>query len=354
MKSVKLYGELAEQFGPDLRLDVTCAAQAIRLMEANYPGEFVKKLSEGSFHVFITRNTTGEELDIGQNIEHGMHMHVGSDSTIHIMPVAEGAKNGKGFFSIILGIVLIAAAFVFPVAAGFAGLSEIAFAGITYGNIAMFGLAMVLGGIATLLTPTPSVDTSFGDEDQKQSFLFNGAVNTIEQGGPVPVAYGEVFCGSTVIAASVVVEKLPVTGDPEDDPSGKTAGNGIPIASQKPRKTFWARSQAYFEAAGITIPTPTVASPWQSPWTVTYTFNGTPKRYEAIELVYGGFYFTEQVTREESVAGTLVPAMERLRARIASHPNISASGSTSGPTNYVMTITSDYTEFGSTSTVRTV
>jgi predicted phage tail protein len=44
--------------------------------------------------------------------------------------------------------------------------------------------------------------------ENKPSFLFDGPVNTIAQGHPVPVGYGEMYVGSAVISAGIVTEEI--------------------------------------------------------------------------------------------------------------------------------------------------
>ena len=69
---------------------------------------------------------------------------------------------------------------------------------------------MLLGGVAQLLAP----DVDSGDPqtyekpEAKASFLFNGPVNTAEQGGPVPLVYGRVITGSHVVSSGLSTEKI--------------------------------------------------------------------------------------------------------------------------------------------------
>jgi predicted phage tail protein len=94
---------------------------------------------------------------------------VGND-VIRIAPIIMGSKNG-GVFNIILGAVIIAASAVIDY--------------FTYGrfgaatNYATYqmGAAMILGGVAMLLTPVPK-GTKNKSVDNEPSYAFNGAVNT--------------------------------------------------------------------------------------------------------------------------------------------------------------------------------
>lgn len=69
------------------------------------------------------------------------------------------------------------------------------------------GLSLALGGVARLLISAP--DTTLGTQDKtRSSYVFTGPVNTIQQGECVPVAYGEVICGSAVISAGIESEDI--------------------------------------------------------------------------------------------------------------------------------------------------
>ena len=61
------------------------------------------------------------------------------------------------------------------------------------------GWSLVLGGVAQLLFKPPELQNSDRTENQP-SFAFNGAVNTVAQGNPVPVGYGRLIVGSQVIS----------------------------------------------------------------------------------------------------------------------------------------------------------
>lgn len=68
--------------------------------------------------------------------------------------------------------------------------------------------AVCLSYVASTLAPSP--DTSQGNPaDKRPSFLFNGAINVIEQGYPVPLVYGIHTTGSVVVSVGVDVAELP-------------------------------------------------------------------------------------------------------------------------------------------------
>lgn len=204
---LNLYGALKEEFGTGFELDAGSPIEAVRILEANFPGRFLKAFAEGSF--FVVR---GSDLEGGRcDTEHTLDFITGED--VHIVPEVEGAG---GFFKAIVGAVIIVAAVVAAVYTGgsslgvAAAMSQTAFMGVSYSTIAMFGASMMFGGIAEMLTPTPKIDgaTAGAAVDQKASYIFNGAENIVAQGVPVPIIYGEIETGSVLIGLSLTVEDV--------------------------------------------------------------------------------------------------------------------------------------------------
>ncbi len=212
MKTVVLYGRLADEFGARHRLAISSPAEAVSALEANNPGRFMRALREGHFRVGRTAEHSGFE-------ESELLMQTGADE-VHIEPVVAGAKNsrGKGAVTAILGVALIATAVVFSGGTAAAGLFSnmgataftVAGSAVTYGNIAMLGLALTLNGVATLLAPSMNATGPLERPDERPSFLFDGPVNMTEQGGPVPLLYGRMRVGSVVISAGLSSERMPV------------------------------------------------------------------------------------------------------------------------------------------------
>jgi len=67
-----------------------------------------------------------------------------------------------------------------------------------------FGASLVLGGLAQMLAKNPQ------KPNDSASYLFNGPVNTTEQGNAVPVLYGRLIIGSQVISASLSAYDLAI------------------------------------------------------------------------------------------------------------------------------------------------
>ena len=202
IRTVHLHGYLADKYGPLHRFNLNTPAEAIQALQANYP-DFCPSIKDGRFHI-----VTGGQIE-ARNALSAPEMQMGfGDSDLHIVPAIVGGKFD--FMEIILGVALIALAFIPGVGTALAGLTSFSLGGLTFaglgsGFLFMAGAVLVLGGIVGLITPvTQQIAGS-------PSFLFNGAINTTKQGGPVPVIYGTFGVGSTLINAGVKNENIAIS-----------------------------------------------------------------------------------------------------------------------------------------------
>ena len=201
LKTIKLYGSLKEITGHgELEAHVTNTGDCISFLLMNWP-ELRGHMRDQYYQVLTDGNNVGEEqLDYPFAKE------------IKIVPVITGA--GENFGRILLGAVLIGAAFVtgggslawtgagFGAATGATMTSGLAMSA-ALGNI---GLALALGGVANILFPPAKEDER--EDDPRISFAFGGTPNVVRAGTTHPIVYGEIFTGSTVISASVKTEEV--------------------------------------------------------------------------------------------------------------------------------------------------
>jgi len=189
MKTLYLHGFLGARFGESFSLDVRDPAEAIRALLIQIPG-LEAVIRDGDWHVVRGPLDGGVSLD-----EEGLMVGMDDDTEIHLLPAVAGA-GGDGIWQTIAGAVLMVASF---------------WAGPVFGP-GMFnaGLALALGGVAQMLSPTPQTG-DYGERerpDERPSFLFDGPTNTSTQGLPVPVIYGRVKVGSVVASAGMTAEEL--------------------------------------------------------------------------------------------------------------------------------------------------
>lgn len=184
LSKIRLYGRLAKFLKRRVfEADVSSAAEAVRFLLANFP-HLEPELAQGHYRVSVGGYDLGEdEL-----------AHPAGRQEIKIVPVVAGAGAvGR----IIAGVALLVAAFAIPGFAAWAGPTA-------YSLIIGVGSTLVLGGIASLLSPVPTLPTGTdSQQDPRKSYSFSGIQNTSRQGTAVPVVYGETLVGSVVISAGI-------------------------------------------------------------------------------------------------------------------------------------------------------
>lgn len=206
LRDIYLYGRLEEQFGHRHRLDVDSVAETVRAL-CCLQEDFASALKIGSYQIVRGEIDGDDYLGIGS-----VNLKLGR-APIHIVPVVEGSKAGgtKGIVTAVLGVALIATAVVLSggTAAGLAGTISLpmGLGSVTYGQIALLGGLLALGGIHQLTAQQVKVD-QYDRDEQAQSFLFNGAFNRTEQGGCVPVVYGRFEVGSIVVSAGIDAKQI--------------------------------------------------------------------------------------------------------------------------------------------------
>jgi predicted phage tail protein len=191
LRKIKLYGKLAKFIGHRvLEADVATAAEAVRFLLANWP-EVEKHMADQHYRVSVG----AYDLELEE-----LHDPAGA-APISFVPVVAGAGAvGR----ILAGIAIIAFAIV-TAGAGIAGLG-LGFSASTAISIGLVGASLIIGGIAQLLTPTPT--TSTDEADPRKSFSFSGIQNVSRAGVPVPVVYGETLVGSVVISAGIDIVQV--------------------------------------------------------------------------------------------------------------------------------------------------
>jgi predicted phage tail protein len=189
LRKIKLYGQLAKFIGSRvLEADVATAAEAVRMLAANFPG-LEKHMADQHYRVTVgTYDLTLDEI----------HDPAGQQD-IMIVPVIAGAgAAGK----ILLGAALIVGAFFTGGAT--IGLLGLAAPVLVSSVLFKVGALLLLGGVAQLLSPVPTIPQGAGsDNDPRKTFNFSGIQQTSRQGVPVPCVYGLTLVGSVVISAGV-------------------------------------------------------------------------------------------------------------------------------------------------------
>ena len=190
--SVRLSGSLATKFWrqKDYLLESGTTNEVFSALRNTVDGfaDEIMRMSRAGIRFAIFRN----RVNVGKD-----ELTLSGTTEIRIVPIISGSKRG-GLFQTIAGVALIVVG---------AFLSETPFGPPLVG----MGIAMTLGGVVQMLSPVPKTSSQ---EDQagtenKPSYLFNGAFNSTQQGLPVPVVYGEMLVGSSVIGVGTWAEALP-------------------------------------------------------------------------------------------------------------------------------------------------
>jgi len=203
-RTLVLHGAL-KKHGTSFKVDADTIPMLMRGIRTQCD-ELFDDIRQGVFKMTINGKVVVKEQ---------IHMMLSSRAkVIHITPVVAGS-GGSG--KAIIGAVIIAFAIVASggtLAAPLLGMASTAFAvggaAVSWGTVAMLGVAMAASGVAMMMSPTPQGSTAGAGAEQRASFMFNGATNTAEQGGPVPVVYGRFRTGSTIISVDVSSEEVPV------------------------------------------------------------------------------------------------------------------------------------------------
>ena len=247
MRKVYLEGRLGKEFGEEWTLAVNTPAEALQAIAVQRPGlrKFLAD-SEGieGYDILVDDEPIGDLSEVTLS-DPGMSQSysfvpvtVGSKSKMLTMVVgvtlvamtgglgagltpafmgSAGAAGTGAAMAAAPGAVSAAAAGAIGGASGVIGAQSAMAAGMSMGAAATaagtsttailatqaasyLGMGLVLAGAAAMLTP--EVDDGGGAE-QAENYHFSGPINTVKQGGCVPLVYGRAIVGSTTISASL-------------------------------------------------------------------------------------------------------------------------------------------------------
>ena len=186
LREVRLYGHLAQRFGRIHRLAVRSCREAIQALCHLLPGFEAQVLRHNvpGYHVF-----GGERRAANCRKAETLDGPLGRGEPVCIVPAIAGSKK-NGLLQTIAGIALI-------VVGAITG----------QGYLVQAGIALTLGGITQLMTPTRKAGENPSDS-RFASYAFDGPVNSTRQGMPVPVVIGEMIVGSQVVSQSLYSDDI--------------------------------------------------------------------------------------------------------------------------------------------------
>ena len=180
LKTVRLLGAAGRKFGREFHIAVKSPAEAFRALCALIPdlrAWVLEQHEKGVAWRVVTDDRKGvaeDRLKVETSAE-----------VITFAPTMRGAGgNSAGVFQIILGVALIAASLIITFGTAGGGL-----------GLGLLGGSLVLGGVAQLITPTPTLpqQAKTGESDNPEeinSSLFTRSGSGSGQAEVVPVLYG--------------------------------------------------------------------------------------------------------------------------------------------------------------------
>lgn len=194
LTTIRLYGPLGARFGRVHKFAVQTSMEAVKALSVNFDGfeDYMHNAKSNGMVFAVFRGKRNIGLEDFKSL--------GGNDDIRIAPVMEGAKKA-GLFQTILGAIMVVAGGIMTYVSG--GTASPMAAGLITS-----GLAMMAGGIYQMLSPQPKGLQGRDDPDNKPSYAFGGAVNSLAMGNPVPVLYGEREIGGGIISAGIVAEDI--------------------------------------------------------------------------------------------------------------------------------------------------
>ncbi|TWV81504.1 tail assembly protein [Moraxella sp. VT-16-12] len=198
MKTIELHGILAKKFGRFFKLNVQSAKEACHAIACQIPA-FKQFMADSEnlgyrFAIFV-----GKKRNEQTNINEQELDNITTAGHIHIVPKVIGS-GGKtlGWIQVIAGVALIATGF-----GAFGGVGLVA--GVTNWALIGAGAGLLIGGVSSLLMPTPKLDP-MNEDGNRPNNGFGGAVTTVAQGNPVPLLYGKWDVGGFISSAGIYAE----------------------------------------------------------------------------------------------------------------------------------------------------
>lgn len=179
-RNIYLKGKMGKLFGEHWKLNAATVQEAMHGIDVQRENKLTKYLVDCTekgikFHV-----QKGKELLDYTNLS----TTLGEEDLI-ITPIPAGA-GASDVLKAIVGIALIITALFFPPAAGLLGMSVAA----TQAVMLTVGALLTMNGIMGMMTPEEPSEAG-------ESHFFDGPVNNVKQGVPVPLLYGRLIVGGT-------------------------------------------------------------------------------------------------------------------------------------------------------------
>jgi predicted phage tail protein len=174
-----------------LELNANCIKEVLSLLKLLKGNDYINNLLNNE-HYFILMDSNNPESAVALNPE-VIFSEFDSFDTLFIVPNLEGDIG-----AVVAGAILGAAA---------AGTAAFVAITIIVDVIVAIAISMALNLIMQALSPTPEFSKDPSQAQQNVSNLFNGAPVIREQGGSVPLVFGNPYCGGVLISSGIFSEE---------------------------------------------------------------------------------------------------------------------------------------------------
>lgn len=193
LRKIILHGQLKRLFPEPVSIDAQTVAEAIRGLCVVSGGAFDPTPQRGRIAASVAGFDTYESLSepLTDDVDE-----------IHIFPALRGGKSG-GVMQVVIGAVLIVVGVILsftPAAAASPYLY-------------MMGASMMLGGVISMLSPTPKVDTgglSSDAADPEASRYLGSPQNTTKIGTRIPILYGRTLVYGHILSFGLQAKDVSV------------------------------------------------------------------------------------------------------------------------------------------------
>ncbi len=200
LTKITLHGSLGKEVGEEWNLQVESIPEAMHAINVMTNKKFFKTIVDNDKQNVKYRVLVDGKSAVSKSIEKiedapSSELYIKRKmETLDIVPVLEGAGGGgddsKDWAMVLGGAITMGIGFGMEGAFGT--------------TLIQLGLFAVITGLSNLLAEPPEFE-DFREIDavnKRESYLFNGPINTYNPGGPVPVGYGRLLVGSATIGFS--------------------------------------------------------------------------------------------------------------------------------------------------------
>ena len=234
-RKVYLEGEIGHKFGKEFEMVADSFAEVFRCLKCNFDS-FMPYLQEcHEKNIGFILEVEGKPI---RNEAEALLLYREGDMIITSVPA--GSKSGPAKILAAVAVTVMTggmAAFAaagsaaFTTAAGTMTLGSIgtgiaggivSASGTILGQMALgLGINLAIGGIQQMMAPDPSTDN-----EQDESYIFQGSKQNIAEGDPVPVLYGELRIPGRTVSFHTRSERTAFANYSQRATSSESNGNG--------------------------------------------------------------------------------------------------------------------------------